>query len=63
VRTREKTRHTVADLTALYQVDGGIYRALPTLMFKKTVKIDLDRIASMQHVESEDKKQASTTSR
>lgn len=56
---KEKTRHPVADLTALYQVDGGIYRALPTLMFKKTVKIDLDKIASMQHVESEDKKQTS----
>jgi hypothetical protein len=56
---KEKTRHTVADLTALYQVDGGIYRALPTLMFKKTVKIDLAKIASMQHVESEDKKQTS----
>ena len=38
---KEKTRHAVADLTALYQVDGGIYRALPTLLFKKTVKIDL----------------------
>jgi hypothetical protein len=56
---KEKTRHAVADLTALYQVDGGAYRALATLMFKKTVKIDLAKIASMRHVEAEDKKQAS----
>jgi hypothetical protein len=56
---KEKTRHTIADLTALYQVNGGMYRALPTLMFKKTVKIDLAKIASMRHVEPEDKKQAS----
>jgi hypothetical protein len=54
---KEKTRHTVADLTALYHVNGGVYRALPVLMFKKTVKIDLAKIASMRHVASEDKKQ------
>jgi hypothetical protein len=56
---KEKTRHTVADLTALYQVNSSTYRALPVLMFKKTVKIDLTKIASMRHVASEDKKQTS----
>jgi hypothetical protein len=56
---KDKTRHTVVDLTALYQVDGGAYRLLPMLMFKKTVKIDLAKIASLHHIEAEDKKAAS----
>jgi len=56
---KEKTRHSLVDLTALYQQPDGSYRVTPTLHFKKTVKIDLAKIASLRHVEPEDKKSTS----
>jgi hypothetical protein len=56
---KEKTKHTVSDLTALYLVDGS-YRVIPQVFFKRTVKIDLDKIASMRLVQPEDKKQTAT---
>jgi hypothetical protein len=56
---KEKTRHPVADLTALY-LAGGHYYPRPQLMFKKTVKVELSKLASLRRVEPEDKKQASS---
>lgn len=55
---KEKTRHTAHDLQPLYLIDGN-RRALPYLMFKKTVKIDLDKIVSLRFVPSQDKKRIS----
>jgi hypothetical protein len=40
-------------------VDGQ-YRVVPYLMFKKTVKVDMDKLASLRFVPSVDKKKAST---
>jgi hypothetical protein len=56
---KEKTKHPVAGLTALYLRPDGSYHILPQLMFKKSVKIDLAKIAALRHVEAEDKKQTS----
>jgi len=58
-RDKEKTQHTAYGLEPLYLIDG-VYRVLPHLMFKKTVKIDLDKIAKLRHFPSEDKKQLSS---
>jgi hypothetical protein len=55
---KDKSKHAAFELQPLYQVDGQ-HRVLPYLMFKKTVKIDLDKIASMRFVPAEDKKKAS----
>ena len=44
---KEKSKHTVYDLQPLYLVDGH-YRVLPYLMFKTTVKIDMDKLAGMR---------------
>ena len=51
----DKVKHSIRELQPLYVVDGA-HRALPYLMFKKTVKIDMDRIASLRSVTSDDKK-------
>lgn len=56
---KAKTRHDIAEPTVLYQLTGGGARLVPQLYFKKTVKIDLAKIASLRHVEAEDKKQTS----
>ena len=55
---KEKTKHAAHDLLPLYLVDGT-YRLLPYVMFKKTVKIDMDKIASLRFIPSEDKKKIS----
>jgi hypothetical protein len=55
---KEKTKHTAFDIQPLYLVDGQ-YRVVPYLMFKKTVKIDMDKLAGFRFVPSEDKKKAS----
>jgi hypothetical protein len=55
---KEKSKHTVAGLSPLYLVDG-VYTLQPHLMFKKTVKIDFAKIASLRHLPSEDKKATS----
>ena len=52
---KEKTKHTTYDLQPLYLIDGS-YRVLPYLMFKKTVKIDMDKIASLRFSPSQNKK-------
>ncbi len=53
---KEKTAHPVTGLTALYSI-GTTYRTLPVLMFKKTVKIDFDKLAGLRHLPPADKKQ------
>jgi hypothetical protein len=55
---KERTKHAALDLQPLYLVDGT-YRLLPYVMFKKTVKIDMDKIASLRFIPSEDKKKIS----
>ena len=56
---KAKTRREIAEPSVLYQLPGGTTRLAPQLYFKKTVKIDLAKIASLRHVEPEDKKQTS----
>jgi hypothetical protein len=55
---KEKTKHTVTDLQPVYLVDGQ-YRVVAYLMFKKTVKIDMDKLVGLRYVAPEDKKKAS----
>lgn len=52
---KEKTKHTANALQPLYLIDGQ-YRTLPHVMFKKTVKIDMDKIVSLRFMPSENKK-------
>jgi hypothetical protein len=40
----EKGTHKVTDLTPLYRLKGGAEKLLPTLMFKRTLKIDVSKI-------------------
>jgi hypothetical protein len=42
-----KTTHKVADLLPLYQLPDGGERLLPTLMFRKTLKLDVAKIAKI----------------
>jgi hypothetical protein len=53
---KEKPRHEVSDLTAMYRQADGSVRLTPQVFFKKTVKIDLSKLAALRHIESEDKK-------
>jgi hypothetical protein len=56
---KEKTKHAVADLQPVYLVDGQ-YRIAPYLMFKKTVKIDMEKLIALRYLPPEDKKKASS---
>lgn len=56
---KEKSKHVAYDIQPLYLVDGA-YRVLPVVHFKKTVKIELDKVASIRFVPSLDKKKIST---
>jgi hypothetical protein len=51
----EKNVHKVADLQPLYRLAGGRQRRIPTLLFKKTVKIDVGKIKKLAFVESGEK--------
>jgi hypothetical protein len=42
-----RTTHKVADLLPLYQLADGSERLLPTLMFRKTLKVDVAKIAKI----------------
>ena len=53
---KQKSKHAAAELTALYLVDGA-YRTLPYVMFKKTVKIDVAKIAALRRLEPASKKE------
>lgn len=55
---KEKTTHQVSGLAALY-LAGATEITLPHLLFKTTVKIDLDKIQNLKHLPSDDKKQVS----
>jgi hypothetical protein len=55
---KEKSKHVVHDLQPLYLVNGQ-YRILPYLMFKKTLKVDMDKITAIRAVPPEDKKKQS----
>ena len=55
---KEKTKHGAQDVQPVWLVDGQ-YRIVPYLAFKKTVKIDMDKIAGWRFVPSEDKKKLS----
>jgi hypothetical protein len=57
---KEKTKHTVYDLQPLYLADGQ-YRVLPYLMFKKTVKVEMDKLAGLRFLPPEDKKKGSSS--
>ena len=55
---KEKTKHAAHDVQPLWLVDGA-YRIVPYIMFKKTVKVEMDKIAGIRFVPSEDKKRVS----
>jgi len=55
---KEKSKHPASDVQPLYLVEGA-YRIVPYIMFKKTVKVDMDKVAGIRFVPSEDKKKAS----
>jgi len=55
---KEKSKHTAFDIQPLYMADGQ-YRVAPYLMFKKTVKVDMDKMAGFRFVPSDDKKNGS----
>jgi hypothetical protein len=40
----------VTDLQPLYMQTGGLFRTLPTLYFKETVKVDIGKIAKMAQI-------------
>src|SRR5262249_37196938 len=44
----EKTTHKVTDLQPLYRLPDGTEKVLPTLFFRKTLKIDVGKIAKMR---------------
>ena len=52
---KEKTRHKVSDLRALYLVGRGQERLSNLLMFKATVKIDLAKLQKLRRALSEEK--------
>jgi hypothetical protein len=48
----DKSVHTIAGLQPLYRLADGSQRRLPTLLFKKTVKIDIGKIKKLAFVDS-----------
>ena len=56
---KEKTKHTAFDVRPLFLVNGQ-YQVMPYVMFKKTVKIDWDKVASLRFAPPDDKKKLST---
>ncbi|MBI2806748.1 MAG: hypothetical protein HYX68_17350 [Planctomycetes bacterium] len=56
---KEKSQHPAYDIQALYLTNGQ-YRVLPYIMFKKTVKVDLAKLAGLRYVPPVDKKKASS---
>jgi hypothetical protein len=47
IADKNKDVHKVADLQPLYQLGDGSQRLIPTLLFKKTVKIDVAKIQKL----------------
>ncbi|MBX9679783.1 MAG: hypothetical protein K2X38_13555 [Gemmataceae bacterium] len=54
---KEKSKHQAFDLKALYKI-GTANQTSGSLWFKTSVKIDLDKIASLKRLETQDKKSA-----
>ena len=54
---KEKTKHAVAGLTPLYQDADGTLRLRSHLLFKKTVKIEFEKVAGLRHLPATSKKQ------
>jgi hypothetical protein len=55
---KEKTKHIVNDLQPVWLVDGQ-YRIVPYVLFKKTVKIDMEKLVGMRFSPPVDKKGSS----
>ena len=55
---KEKTKHTVHDLQPLWLIDGA-YKIQSFVMFKKTVKVEMDKLAGLKFIPSSDKKKIS----
>jgi hypothetical protein len=53
---QEKTVHKVVDPQPMYRLTGVEYRLLPTLLFQKTVRIDVDKLQALRRVENEEVK-------
>jgi len=53
IADKEKTKLAVSDLRAMYQLHDGSERLASVLMFKKTVKRDLAKLAKIEAIESE----------
>lgn len=51
INDKEKHAQKVHDLQALYRLPDGTEKLLPTVMFKKTLKIDLAKVAKIHSVE------------
>ena len=51
---KEKSTHPVTDLQPLYQTPAAGPRLVPTLLFKKTLKLDLAKIQALQLAETDD---------
>ena len=51
----KKNTQKVTDLQALYRFADGSERLLPTLLFKKTLKIDLGKVVKLRAVAGDDK--------
>jgi hypothetical protein len=51
----QKTTHNAANLRPLYRFADGSERLLPTLMFKKTLKLDIDKIKKLAVAEEKPK--------
>lgn len=56
---KEKTKHTAHDIRPVWLVDGQ-WRVMPFVMFKKTVKVEWEKLVGLRFVPSEDKKKIST---
>jgi hypothetical protein len=54
-RDKEKTKHALSDPKILYTLGGGRTKALDKLQFKATVKVPLDKIDLLRHVEDNGK--------
>ena len=48
---KDKEPHKVSDLQPLYRLADGRLKLLPTLMFRKTVKLDVAKIQKLHQVE------------
>ncbi len=55
---KEKTKHTVQDLQPLWFANGA-YKVQSFMMFKRTVKVDIDKLAALKFIPSTDKKKIS----